>query len=113
MKSRFVFASIPTAVMLCGCAYPVYVQNPNVVQAPLSYGVIADAPVAPPTPIYEVIPPVPFMGAVWITGFWFWEGGRHVWRAGHYERGQPGRIWVPHQWEHHGGRWQLRDGHWR
>ena len=56
---------------------------------------------------------MPFIGAIWIGGYWNWSGGRHVWTPGHYERPHPGYRWAPHRWEPgpRGG-WYLRGGGW-
>ena len=68
--------------------------------------------VSPPAPYYETVPPPPFVGAVWIDGYWGWRGGRHVWIGGRYEQGRPGYGWQPHRWVQHDGRWHLEEGHW-
>ena len=52
-----------------------------------------DAP-PPPAPQYEVVPVAPFLGAIWIAGYWNWHAGRHVW--------VPGR-WAPRHHHHHHG----------
>jgi hypothetical protein len=76
----------------------------------------AEAPVvvdvAPPPPIVEVVPAAPFVGALWIGGYWGWVGGRHQWIAGHYEHPRPGYAWRPHAWVNVGGRWHLQNGGW-
>ena len=59
--------------------------------------------VAPPAPVYEVVP-APRVGWVWAPGFWEWRHGRHVWVAGHWVRERRGYIYTP-------GAWVLRDGH--
>lgn len=71
------------------------------------------APVAPPAPIVEVVPPLPFAGAIWIGGYWGWVGGRHVWFKGRWEHPRPGYRWEPHHWEPHAGGWRLHGGGWR
>lgn len=68
--------------------------------------------VAPPPPYAEVVPVVPFAGAVWLGGYWGWSGGRHTWVAGHWERPRPGYGWAPHRWVQGGGQWHLRGGGW-
>jgi hypothetical protein len=85
--------------------YPVYAQ-PAPVQQPV-YVVVA-----PPPQQVEVVPVAPFLGAVWISGFWGWNGGRHQWTQGHYTRPVQGHRFVPHRWENHGGRWAQHGGHW-
>ncbi|MBI3283528.1 MAG: YXWGXW repeat-containing protein [Burkholderiales bacterium] len=69
--------------------------------------------VAPPPPYVEVIGVAPYAGNVWLGGAWFWEGGRHTWRPGHWEAPRPGHVWVPHRWEQVGPSWHFREGHWR
>ena len=72
--------------------------------------VVVDAP--PPAPYAEVVPVVPYPGAVWISGYWGWSGGRHQWVPGYYERPRPGYRYEPHRWESQGGRWHLHAGGW-
>jgi hypothetical protein len=71
------------------------------------------APTAPPAPYVEVQPAVPFVGAIWIGGFWNWGGGRYSWVPGRYERPRPGYRWEPRRWDHSPrGGWQMQGG-WR
>ena len=68
---------------------------------------------APPAPLEEVRPPVPFDGAVWIPGYWHWSGYRHVWVGGRWSPRPAGYGWEPHRWERRqDGRWVDRPGHW-
>jgi WXXGXW repeat (2 copies) len=73
-------------------------------------GIVVD--VAPPAPYVEVIPVLPFLGALWIAGYWGWRGGRHHWVPGRYERPRPGYGWNAHGWVNQGGRWHLHGGGW-
>ena len=77
---------------------------------PAGEAIVTD--VAPPAPYYETLPAPPFVGAVWINGYWDWHGGRHVWVGGHYDHGRPGYAWQPHRWTQRDGRWRLEQGHW-
>ncbi len=86
-------------------SYPVYEQGP-----PQEQPVYVN--VAPPPQQYEVVPALPFLGALWIAGVWHWSGNRHVWYGGHYVRPVAGYRYVPYQWYNHGGRWAPRGGHW-
>ena len=72
--------------------------------------VVVDMP--PPAPYAEVVPVMPYPGAVWVGGYWGWRGGRHQWVPGYYERPRPGYRYEPNRWENHGGRWHLRIGGW-
>ena len=69
--------------------------------------------VAPPAPYVEVIPVLPFLGAVWISGFWNWQGGRHHWSPGYYDRPRAGYGYRQHSWSQRGpGQWQQNGGGW-
>ena len=68
--------------------------------------------VAPPASYVEMIPVLPFLGALWIAGYWGWYGGRHQWVPGRYERPRSGYGWNPHGWVQQGGRWHLHGGGW-
>jgi hypothetical protein len=117
------------ALLLAGCVVapspyytdtsPAYGGSPGYGAAPAypaGYG-YADAPVyapaAPPAPIVEVQPALPFVGAIWINGFWNWGGGRYSWVPGRYERPRQGYRWEPRRWSQgSNGRWRM-DGGWR
>jgi hypothetical protein len=69
----------------------------------------------PPPPKLESPPPPPSRDAVWLSGYWQWEGVRqeHQWVSGHWE--QPpgeGYVWVADQPGPNGvvvrGHWELR-----
>jgi len=105
------------ASLLSACVVAPYAPSPMYRPGP-AYGGgayeadLAVAPAPPPAPYGEVVPIAPFIGALWISGYWGWSGNRHVWVGGHYERGRPGYNWVPHRWEPVSGSWHLRGGHW-
>jgi hypothetical protein len=71
---------------------------------------VAEAP--PPAPYYEVRPALPYLGAVWISGYWGWNSGRHHWVPGRWDRPRQGYNWRPHAWYPQGNRWALRGGGW-
>jgi hypothetical protein len=57
--------------------------------------------VAPPPLVDEQPSPEPYVGAVWMAGYWDWRAdlGRHVWVAGHW--GTPPRAgvaYMPPSW---------------
>jgi hypothetical protein len=70
---------------------------------------------APPAPQYEVVTVSPGVGYVWTPGLWYWYGGRHVWRAGVWQRPPSGyNHWNHGGWYHTPGRgWYHNGGHWR
>lgn len=79
-------------------------------QAPVQEVVVAQAP---PAPIVEVRPAAPFGGAVWIPGYWHWNGGNHVWVGGRWSAGRPGMRWEPNHWVRGPGGWRMEHGRWR
>ena len=101
---------------LCGATLSACVVTP--IGRPYGYdgygpgGEVVVADVAPPAPYYETPPPLPFAGALWINGYWGWQGGRHVWVGGRYEHPRPGYSWQPHRWVQHDNRWHLEGGRW-
>lgn len=66
--------------------------------------------VAPPAPYGEAVPVLPFLGALWLSGYWSWNGGRHEWVPGRWEQPRAGYGWRPHAWVQQGGRWHLHAG---
>lgn len=112
------------AVVLTGCVVtPYYPSQTRVVTVQPSVAGTAgtvDANVeyvqtAPPAPYNEVITVSPGIGYIWTPGLWYWYGGRHVWRAGVWQRPPYGyRSWNNGGWTHVPGRgWQHNRGHWR
>ena len=76
--------------------------------------VVIEANTGPPPPYAEVVPVMPFAGAIWINGYWGWSGRQHHWIAGNWVQPRPGYRWQPHQWQRgQGGNWFLHGGHWR
>jgi WXXGXW repeat (2 copies) len=107
------------AVFLTGCVVTPYYQT-RVVTTQQSAPVAAGANVeyiqtAPPAPYTEVVTVSPGVGFVWTPGIWYWSGGRHVWRAGVWQRPPYGyNTWNNGGWYHTPGRgWYHNGGHWR
>lgn len=67
---------------------------------------------APPIPRREVVPALPYPGAVWQSGYWAWRGARHVWVPGYYVRPRPGHVWRPYRSYERDGRWVHEPGGW-
>jgi len=79
--------------------------------APPVHEVVIGTP--PPAPIEEIRPAIPFAGAIWLPGFWNWQGARHVWVAGRWSASPAGHAWEAHRWEHRpDGQWVHHPGHW-
>jgi hypothetical protein len=69
--------------------------------------------VAPPRVRYEVQPPRPSPGHIWIGGYWGWDNGVHVWIDGQWAvPPQPGYVWEPARWQRQGHRWVYNPGYW-
>jgi hypothetical protein len=70
--------------------------------------------VAPPAPVYEVIPAAPGLGYIWIGGHWRWQLNRHIWIGGQWALPPRGySVWVPHRWERGQRGWVEHPGRWR
>lgn len=77
-------------------------------------GVAYYAPVPPPPLQVEPYGMSPGPGNVWINGYWGYEGGRHVWHGGRWEK--PPREhahYVAPRWDKKGDRYAFREGHWK
>lgn len=108
------------AASLSACVIAPYPSRPGVYAQPVpSYsrnspyydeGQVVD--VAPPAPYVEVVPAIPFVGAIWLGGYWGWNGGRHNWVPGRWEQPRAGYGWRPHAWVERGGRWHGSGGGW-
>ncbi|MBS1823111.1 MAG: YXWGXW repeat-containing protein [Acidobacteria bacterium] len=68
----------------------------------------------PPPPIrYEVPPPMPEVGYVWMPGYWAPYGGRYVWAPGRWSRPPYyGAAWRGGGWDRDGRGWRYREGYW-
>jgi hypothetical protein len=102
-------AAALAVTVLTGCVVAPY---PAVATAPVDAGPVVTTPVAPPPPYVEVVPVMPFPGAIWIGGYWTWTGHAHSWIPGRWERPRPGYVWSPPRWEQRGGTWHQHPGYW-
>jgi len=66
----------------------------------------------PPPPRYEP-PPPPRHGFVWVPGYWAWDGYRHVWVGGHWERMRRGYRYAPPVWRQGPDGWRFDGGGWQ
>lgn len=73
--------------------------------------------VAPPAPLYEVVPAIS-PGYIWVPGYWAWNVDRHIWIRGRTIVQRVGYRWEPDRWEQrnrvyyrHPGRWERDAGH--
>ena len=67
---------------------------------------------APPPMLVEAPPPMPFPDAIWIGGYWTWQGN-WVWAAGRWSAPpQPHYHWVHPYYEHRDDAVIFVGGHW-
>jgi WXXGXW repeat (2 copies) len=112
-------ASIRLAALVCAASLSACVVAPYPYPYATAPGtvpggeVMVEANVAPPAVYTEVIPVMPYAGAVWISGYWGWSGRQHHWVGGNWVQPRPGFRWQPHYWQRnrHGG-WVLHGGQW-
>jgi hypothetical protein len=84
----------------------VYVEPPISQPEPIAVGW------APPPLLVESPPPPPFDGAVWVGGYWVWQGD-WVWAHGHWVGPpRPNYMWVHPYYEHRDGVVIFITGHW-
>lgn len=96
----------PTQDDVADPAVAVYVEPPLSQPAPIAVAW------APPPMLVEAPPPAPFPAAVWVGGYWVWQGD-WVWAHGHWVA-PPGADygWVHPYYEHRGDEVIFIDGHW-
>ena len=70
--------------------------------------------VAPPRAVVEHRSSRPGRDYVWVNGYHRWDGHRHEWVEGRWERPpHAGGRWVQHRWVRREGGWVFVEGHWR
>lgn len=67
---------------------------------------------APPPLRFESVP-ASRHGYLWAPGYWNWDGRRHVWSSGHWERVRSDYDYVRPEWRQENGRWRLMQGGWQ
>ena len=71
------------------------------------------APQPPPPPPVETVVVAPAPSAVWIPGFWQWNGSSWIWFAGSYQlRPERGMRWRAPEWQPRGSVHVLIPGGW-
>jgi hypothetical protein len=72
-------------------------------------------PATPPAPpMTEVVTVPPSPSALWIPGYWAYDGARYVWVAGHWEIPPPNcHAYVAPYWAYQGGDYRYVRGYWR
>ncbi len=109
-RRRFIFTlSLATlgAVSAGACTHR------TVVYAPPPGEQVVYVQKAPPPLKVEHRPPRPVPHAVWVGGYWRWNGHKYIWISGYWERRPRGKVWVPGHWVKRRRGWVWVPGHWR
>ena len=70
--------------------------------------------IRPPRAVVERRAVRPDRDAVWVSGYHNWDGSRHVWVPGRWDRPpRRGARWENHRWVKRNGGWVLVEGRWR
>ncbi|MEK7397718.1 MAG: hypothetical protein AAB116_12375 [Candidatus Poribacteria bacterium] len=83
----------------------VVVKNPS--------GVIVYVKKAPPKAIAETPSAKPNTSAIWVSGFWKWNGKKYVWVNGYWDTNPLGKEWVSGKWQKTRNGWLREPGYWR
>ena len=81
-----------------------------------TYYTVAQPPPPPPgpPPAADNIPPSPAPNALWIPGYWSYDGVRYGWMAGHWEIPPPNaRTYMAAHWENQGNGYAFVQGYWQ
>lgn len=85
----------------------------RVPQADIDAAQTTTAPAAPPAEQVEEVPPAPTTVAIWIPGFWQWDGAAWVWVAGSWQLRPSARAtWRAPSWRASGATFVLVPGGW-
>jgi len=92
-------------------AEPIAGETSIIIEEPKPSWVIVQT--APPSVRFEVRRPVPYAGAIWVSGYWWWSGASYVWISGHHVRPIRGYRFVAPRWVFSGGYHYHIRGHYR
>lgn len=83
-------------------------------QATTDYVEAQPPPPPPPQPAPTVVYTRPAPSAVWVEGYWAYDGRGYQWVAAHWEIPPPNyRVYVRPQWVHRRGGYVYVRGYWR
>lgn len=79
-------------------------------RVPVSYA----PPQPPPAPVADVVTPAPASNALWVPGYWTFDGRRYSWTTGHWEIPPPNaRAYVVAHWEQRPEGYAFVQSYWR
>ena len=67
----------------------------------------------PPAPLAENPPAPPDPGAVWVNGYWHWNGVQYAWIPGRWQAPPPGSRWYGPRYSQQGGTYFYQPGGWQ
>jgi hypothetical protein len=75
---------------------------------------VSQPPPAPPAPMADVVTPAPAANALWIPGYWDFNGTGYSWTAGHWEIPPPASTtYIAAHWETRGDANVFVRAYWR
>ncbi len=75
---------------------------------------VASIPPPPTSSPTDTVTPAPSPDAVWIPGYWVYNGSAYIWTAGHWEIPPPNcHSYVAPYWAYQGGGYVFVPGYWR
>jgi len=76
--------------------------------------VVQSAPPAAPAPLADVVTPSPAPNALWVPGYWNYNGSGYTWTAGHWEIPPPASTtYIASHWETRNGANVFVRGYWQ
>jgi len=101
MKARWLYGSILASALLIPASIPVFGQVSVIIGTP------------PPPIRYEVRPPMPGNGYMWVDGYWAVRGRHYVWVPGLWQRPPyAGAYWSHPHYDHYPEGWRIHEGYW-
>ena len=98
-----------------GTLYPGTAPAPHKAHYTTTQLVQQGPPPAPPAPSNaDVVTPSPAPNALWVPGYWDYNGSGYAWAAGHWELPPPNaQTYVAAHWENRAGNYVFVRGYWQ
>ena len=81
--------------------------------APANYRVASPPPMPAPPPMTEVMTPPPAPNALWIPGYWYYDGRGYAWVPAHWEIPPPtAHSYMAAHWEYRERHYVFVPGYW-
>ncbi len=98
-----------------GTLYPGTAPAPRPTHYTTTQVVQSGPPPAPPAPPNaDVVTPSPSPNALWVPGYWDYNGSGYAWAAGHWELPPPNaQTYIAAHWENRAGSYVFVRGYWQ